>query len=143
MCRIEPLQAAHASWYDPATFIRCGTGKWRYDKYGLNWELDEDGVKHYYHAEVRNSNRERGECPSRSGVPDMGCPSLSSSSSGIRSESARRCTAVWWSEIARHTPSCPPGSSDQSWRRSTDTVRDVPLEELDTPLLTRARQITL
>lgn len=66
MCRIGPLQAAHASWYDPATFIRCGTGKWRYDKYGLNWELDEDGVKHYYHAEVRNSNRERGECPSRS-----------------------------------------------------------------------------
>lgn len=27
-------------------------GKWKYDKYGLNWELDERGLKHFYHAEL-------------------------------------------------------------------------------------------
>ena len=27
-------------------------GKWKYDKYGLNWELEERGLKHFYHAEL-------------------------------------------------------------------------------------------
>ena len=27
-------------------------GKWRYDKYGLNWEMEENGIRHFYHAEV-------------------------------------------------------------------------------------------
>jgi hypothetical protein len=27
-------------------------GKWKYDKYGLNWELEESGVRNFYHAEL-------------------------------------------------------------------------------------------
>ena len=27
-------------------------GKWKYDKYGLNWELSENGLRHFYHAEL-------------------------------------------------------------------------------------------
>ena len=27
-------------------------GKWKYDKYGLNWELEERGLKHFFHAEL-------------------------------------------------------------------------------------------
>lgn len=27
-------------------------GKWKYDKYGLNWELEEGGLRHFYHAEL-------------------------------------------------------------------------------------------
>ncbi len=27
-------------------------GKWKYDKYGLNWELKEHGIRHFYHAEL-------------------------------------------------------------------------------------------
>lgn len=27
-------------------------GKWKYDKYGLNWELEEKGLKHFFHAEL-------------------------------------------------------------------------------------------
>jgi hypothetical protein len=27
-------------------------GKWKYDKYGLNWELEEEGVRHFYHGEL-------------------------------------------------------------------------------------------
>jgi hypothetical protein len=27
-------------------------GKWKYDKYGLNWELEEGGLRYFYHAEL-------------------------------------------------------------------------------------------
>jgi len=31
---------------------QLATGRWKYDKYGLNWELAERGVRHFYHAEL-------------------------------------------------------------------------------------------